>query len=663
MRLSSSKWLAAVSIGFTLVGLSGSSLAANGPTRCGLQRDELAAPPATPAATFLKRGNSALRNGDAEEALEAFAESARLARLANDPTGAAFARANAARARVERIHAERTDSELESDLAQLLKDTGNLATDARGELAIHVARTLAILADRRAGELSAASLTQAATLLANTAKTVEDPRLRSFALGYRGALYESTGQLAEARTLTRRALREADRAGAADALYRWRWQLARIARQSGEPKKALDGYRSAIRTLDTLRAEIAISDGDRAFQFDTEVEPAYLEFVDLLLAESRPRYGRAEQALLREARDTLESLKSAEIANHFEDACLTSQQRAVPDAIPKTAVLYPVLLPDRVELLLGTEDALRVVRAPVEPAELEARVTRFRQLLVKRTTRQYMRDAEALYDALIRPMNGPLFAARPEVLVVVPSGVLRTIPFAALYDARRGQFLIERIALAMSPALALTDPRPLRLEAIESLVAGISEPVQGYARLPHVETEVASIRDDFPSVVLLNEAFQRDAFVENVRERAVGILHVASHGEFLPNADDSYLLTYDGRLSMDRLAETVGRTRLRNEKPLELIILSACETAAGSERAALGLAGVAVRSGARSALATLWSVNDEGTAKIIDRFYQALSQGQSRAEAIRAAQLSMLAEPSFRHPNYWAAFLLISSWL
>ncbi|MGH0028245.1 MAG: CHAT domain-containing protein, partial [Myxococcota bacterium] len=107
----------------------------------------------------------------------------------------------------------------------------------------------------------------------------------------------------------------------------------------------------------------------------------------------------------------------------------------------------------------------------------------------------------------------------------------------------------------------------------------------------------------------------------------------------------------------------VGRSRLRADEPLELLVLSACQTAAGDDRAALGLAGVALRSGARSALATLWSVNDVAAAELVTRFYGELADSASRAQALQRAQLQLLEQRALRHPAYWAPFLLISSWL
>jgi CHAT domain-containing protein len=149
-----------------------------------------------------------------------------------------------------------------------------------------------------------------------------------------------------------------------------------------------------------------------------------------------------------------------------------------------------------------------------------------------------------------------------------------------------------------------------------------------------------------------------------VARRPVSIVHVASHGEFRGDAAESFVLAWDGPIPMERLAEVVGRTRYRAERPLELLVLSACETAAGDERASLGLAGVAVQAGARSALGSLWRVSDEATALLIEEFYTQLADpGVSRAEALRRAQRKLLAEVRFRHPYYWSPFLLVSNWL
>ena len=123
------------------------------------------------------------------------------------------------------------------------------------------------------------------------------------------------------------------------------------------------------------------------------------------------------------------------------------------------------------------------------------------------------------------------------------------------------------------------------------------------------------------------------------------------------------MLAHDGPISFDALADAVGTARYR-EDPLEMVILSACETAGGSERAALGLSGIAVKAAARSALGTLWPVSDDATAQFMIRFYESLGEpGTSRAKAVRAGQVRLIEDLRYGHPYYWSPFLLINSWL
>ena len=140
-------------------------------------------------------------------------------------------------------------------------------------------------------------------------------------------------------------------------------------------------------------------------------------------------------------------------------------------------------------------------------------------------------------------------------------------------------------------------------------------------------------------------------------------MHVASHATFAGDFNQSFLLTYDDRISLNQLSELIKGTRFRDE-PLELLVLSACETAAGDNRAVLGLAGIAIKSGARSAVGSLWQIDDEATSFLIENFYRELRMpGASKASALQKAQQELIASERFDHPSYWAAFLLISNWL
>ena len=130
----------------------------------------------------------------------------------------------------------------------------------------------------------------------------------------------------------------------------------------------------------------------------------------------------------------------------------------------------------------------------------------------------------------------------------------------------------------------------------------------------------------------------------------------------MKEAENTFLLTYNERVNVKNLDQLLRESDRPRGNPIELLILSACQTAAGDKRATLGLAGLAVRSGARSTLATLWSVQDQSTAELMTHFYKALQPGVSKAQALRQAQLKLLNSPQYQNPYFWAPFVLVGNW-
>jgi CHAT domain-containing protein len=262
---------------------------------------------------------------------------------------------------------------------------------------------------------------------------------------------------------------------------------------------------------------------------------------------------------------------------------------------------------------------------------------------------------------LIAPLEPDFASLNIDTLIFVPDGPLRTIPMAALHDGKR--FLVERFALGITPGLKLTDPRPIGRERLKMLALGITEPVQGFPSLPNVAIELEALRTLFAGTTLLNDAFRVPAMEQALKQEHFTIVHIASHGEFGSDVKKTFLLAFDEKLTMDRLDQLVGLLKFRQE-PLELLTLSACDTAAGDDRAALGLAGVAIKAGASSALATLWAINDEVSSQLVAEFYRALKDpSASRAAALQRAQMKVLSDPRYDHPGFWSPFLLINNWL
>ncbi|MCP5149112.1 MAG: CHAT domain-containing protein [Chromatiales bacterium] len=602
-------------------------------------------------------GGLEAREGRAAAAAATFARAATAATEAGLPRLALIARLN-------RVHALADGG----DLVQAGRDLDGLTTSVRalGDSSATVHTLLATARLRRTVDPRALDAAHALLVDADAmAERLGDRRGRSLALGYLAEVYARAGRPADASALNSRALFAAQEARATDLVYRWEDQSARLLAASGDRAGAIDAYGRAIDALSGVRRELLTGRIAAHRSFRDEAGPTYLGLADLLLREaSAAPTAEAAEPYLHRARAVVERFKGAEIEDYFEDDCvaaLRARTAGIDRLGARTAALYPIVLDDRLELLLSTGAGLRQVTVAVDRATLTTTVRELRRHLEKRTTREYLPAAQRLYDWLVRPLAPQLDAAAVDTLVVVPDGALQTVPFAALHDG--SQFLVARYAVATTPGLTLTDPQPLDRGRMRVLLNGLSVAVQGFPALPNVDEELERIEAMLSGRRLQNAAFTAGRLADALDEAPYSIVHVGSHGQFAPEARDTFLLTFDDRLDMDTLARLLGTTS-RREEPIELLTLSACQTAAGDDRAALGLAGVALKAGARSALATLWFINDRASAALVTEFYRALANPEvSKAQALRAAQTTLLADPRYRHPGYWSPFLLIGNWL
>lgn len=564
-------------------------------------------------------------------------------------------RINAARAMLEdgRLQASLKEARR---IAQRMDDSPHVST-VRHRLALAALLRQAV---NRYGADAGYRLAALELLQGTGSDTTADDRHQSLVKGAMAELYADDRQFDAALHFARTALRSAARVDAQDLEYRWEWVLARAFSEQGEPEPAMAAYARAIASLGSLRASLDSFDRNT---LDDIIKPLYYEYADLLLRHSAGlERGAGKQRLLSDARATLEALKVAEVQDYFREQCVGDEEVLLDQLAANTAVLYPVLLDDRLELLLTTDAGIEQIAVPAGRSNLVRLVRDFRLNIEANTgTGDYLRQARQLYDLLIRPLEPQLTRLRVETLVFVPDGPLRTIPLAALHDGEA--FLIERYAIATAPGVTLIEPRAFAGRSYTTLAGGISESVQGFPALPGVQRELSALAGMLDAEVLENRSFTRDRVQSELQSGNYSIVHFATHGQFRDTYDDSFLLTYDDRLLINDLGRSI-QSRSSNREPLELLVLSACETAAGDDRAALGLAGIALKAGARSALATLWEVDDRSAVDIVQAFYDSLSAGgHSRARSLQRAQLQLIHGGSNPHPSQWAPFLLIGNWL
>ncbi|UJB68963.1 CHAT domain-containing protein [Acaryochloris sp. 'Moss Beach'] len=490
---------------------------------------------------------------------------------------------------------------------------------------------------------------------------IDDPRAQAYALGNLGNLYELDEQWSEARKLTEQALFIAQANNASEISYQWQWQLGRIMDAQKQTEQATSAYQGAYQTLEYLRKDLVATNPEAQFSFRESVEPVYRELVDLLLRGDNP-----SQENLNQARAVMESLQLTELDNFFRSACLDGQIISIEDIDQQSAaVVYPILLKDRIELItsLPQQKDLKHQSIPIPQAEVEKTIQLFREEIEKPYTFIESKElGQIVYNWLIQPLQSGLEESQADTLVFVLDGALRNLPLAALYDSEN--YLIEKYALALAPGMQLINTEPLQGRELQVIAAGISEARGFYPPLENVKKELDKISRLVTSTVLLNRDFTSTSLREQIQSLPYPIVHLATHGKFSSEAEKTILLAWDKEINVNQLNELLRSSEQVRPEPIELLVLSACETAAGDDRAALGLAGVSVQAGARSTLASLWSLDDESTASLIGEFYDELVQSKvSKAKALQKAQVAMIQDPDFRHPAHWSAFVLVGNWL
>ncbi|MEA5449220.1 CHAT domain-containing protein [Leptolyngbya sp. CCNP1308] len=600
------------------------------------------------AGLWLSLGNTAQVQQNLEDAAELYAQAAT---TATDPLLRVQAQLN--QLRLQRLQDEGLAAAQGSAIAATISEL------PEGRSAIYAQINYADLLSANPANDGAA-----AQQLANAvqqAQRLQDQRAEAYALGYLANLYEKRDRWPEAQSLTEQALRLAQSLQAADVTYRWQWQLGRILKAQNQTEQAIATYNAAFVTLQSLRRDLVATGPDLQFSFREGVEPLYREFLDLLLVSSEGA-GPEQLAL---ARQVIEALRLAELDNFFRTACLEGQSVAL-DAVDQTAtaVIHPIVLEDRLEIILSLPNRpLAQHTVPVGRQQVEAQTTRWlRELGKPLTSPQGKALGAELYGWLIAPLAAELAQQQVQTLVFVLDGALRNIPMAALYDGDR--YLIETYQVALAPGLQLLNPQPLRSESLAVLAAGLTEARHGFSALSNVGAEIETIRAKATGQVLLDQGFTTQTLQTELEQTPFPVVHLATHGQFSSNLDETFVLAWDRPILLNELRELLRSRDDITTGAIELLVLSACETAAGDSRATLGLAGIAVEAGSRSTLASLWNLDDQSGAEFMGQFYQALVQpGNSKAAALQEAQLALLQDSNYRHPRYWAPYVLLGNWL
>jgi CHAT domain-containing protein len=508
------------------------------------------------------------------------------------------------------------------------------------------------------------------------ARSIGDERSVAYALGALGGLYLENQDLIDAQKLTEEALMVAQAIKAGDIAYLWQWQLGYILRIQGDVTGAIANYTEAVNTLKYLRNDLIALNPDVQFSFRDNIEPVYRQLVDLLLQPLSTVSSKESisQKNLKQARGILETLQLAELENFFREACLKAVPEQIDEVVDKTdgtaAVIYPIILAGRLDVILKLPNKTELSHYTINKKARDVE-----SILEK--LQEYLREADRINDVnklsqqvyswLIQPLEIELERMNIKTLVFVLDGDLRNIPMAVLYDQKHQKYLIQKYAISLAPGLQLIEPKSLQKVQINGLIAGVSEQRQiegrSFAKLKNVEVELQQIQSAIPiNSELFNQDFTKINLQNQIKKTPYTVVHIATHGEFSSNPDKTFILTWEQLLKVKDFDNLIRLSGQRESSAIELLVLSACETAQGDKRATLGLAGIAVRAGARSTLATLWAVDDKSTSQFMSQFYQELENSKvTKAEAVRRAQIQLLTD--YEIPYLWAPYILVGNWL
>jgi len=352
-------------------------------------------------------------------------------------------------------------------------------------------------------------------------------------------------------------------------------------------------------------------------------------------------------------------------------------------------ITYMVIRQEQLEIIVFTAagDPVRVSVPAANRETLLPLIRRFRSEVTnprKRNSNDYLPLAQELYKLLITPIEEALNGQELDTLVFSMDSDLRSLPIAALHDGK--QFLAEKYNVALIPSFALVDTTYNSLQNAKVLAMGASQFTDNNP-LPAVPTELKTITEEFGTPqFFMNEDFTRENLSKQRAADSYQIIHLATHADFQPGGlANSYIQLWNDRLTLAEIPQLAW-----SNPPIDLLVISGCRSALGNKEAELGFAGLAVKSGVRTAIASLWSVSDEGTLALMSEFYRQLKTAPTKAEALRMAQVAMirgeitvengtlrgvnrgaaielppelagLTKESLSHPYYWSAFMVIGS--
>lgn len=483
------------------------------------------------------------------------------------------------------------------------------------------------------------------------AERLDDKRALSFAYGTAAEL-ESLKSVSTAGVETQysQALFLAQSIQASDISYDWAYRLAQLNEAAERNDRAARYYETALAALTQVREDLVAVNSELRFEFAQKIEPVYRDYIQFLVDASESDFAKAIEVH--------DSLQLAQLENFLRCGRLISPASALEDIV----TIHVINLGSSIEIVVSSSEDYYDYSVPAsEILQAAENLTINIQAPTFLTTpeEEFLSYSQQLYDALLRPAEEAGILSSAKRLNFVLDAPFQSIPMGMMHDG--SQYLAETHTI--SNALGLQRSEPTLSGRSRALFAGLIETGPSYddprvpdsfGALPETEFEAIAVQETLRSETLLDGAFTAERFANEVATGNYQAIHISTHGQFSSVPEQTFLVAWDELIDVRDMART-----FQGAGNIDLLVLSACQTAAGDERSVLGLAGVAVQSGARSAIASLWLVDTIGSSVLMEQFYEGIGNGLDQAEALQQAQVTLLKSTAFSHPFYWAPFVLV----
>ncbi|MBD2472823.1 CHAT domain-containing protein [Nostoc sp. FACHB-145] len=519
---------------------------------------------------------------------------------------------------------------------------------------INLANSLAQTSDERL-HTAAIGFAQSALKLA---KSINHKRMQSYSLGVLGRL-----QPEQAEDVWLQALSIAQSIQDLELTYQWQKELGNFYNKSKENKKAIQFYEATIKSFNQIRDDLGSLNADLQFSLQETVEPIYRNYMQLLLNDKSPN--------LKLIKQTNDQLQVTQLENFLQ--CRKLDLISLDKVnLPKNTTSINIISLNELVLIIAQSPNHSLHHYVTSSKLVQSHANNLLLSLQDERLAAIEKDiiiseSQALYKLLLAPIKEYLPSSGTLVFTLDTS--FQSIPMALLHDGQ--DYLIKHYSMAVTLGSKVRPLKALSNQELKALIAGLSKvspsfyapnAPEGLQALLEVEQEVAEINQKTKSSTkLLNEKFTSKRLQQELKVANFPIVHLTTHGQFSSDPQHTVLLAWDKPINIQQFNGWLKTQQSQN--PIELLVLSACQTAKGNKRSALGIAGVAAQAGARSTVASLWLVDAVSTVQLMKVFYQDLKNGLPKAEALRLAQLSLLADPKYAHPYYWSSFILVGSWL